>query len=446
MKKTKPGIPVAPVGLTRKHLARVERERRLQRWLFICVGAVLVIVAGLIGYAFFDQQVLQPRQPVAIVGGVSISVGDFQKQVRYSRVRLTDQYWNLRQYESFLGNNPQFQAQLQQVQSQLGSSFSLGRNVLDGMIEDELIRQEAAKRGIKVAPDEIDGLIRESFNYFPNGTPTPEPSSTPRPTPTASTVPTQAASGAGQPGGQSGTPTGPTETPTLAFTPTALPTETPTAGPSPTATEIPTITPTPTPYTAPLFQRDFRDFVTRLNRLARMNEADARRLFESNLYRRKLTAVLEATPLAEGVHARQILVADEATAKDIIKKLQAGGDFVALAAQYSTDKSNKDTGGDLGFFGRNQMVPEFEKAAFDNPVGLVPQPVKTQFGWHVIEVLEKQDESMDKARQRALTEWLQKQRDDPNVVKTFEYWDQRIPSDPTFDPVQPPTAFPTSAP
>ena len=89
------------------------------------------------------------------------------------------------------------------------------------------------------------------------------------------------------------------------------------------------------------------------------------------------------------VHARHILVADEATAKKIIADLKKGGDFAALSKQYSKDPGAAQQGGDLGFFKKTDMVPEFADAAFalkDNDV--TPVPVKTQFGWHVIQTLE----------------------------------------------------------
>jgi foldase protein PrsA len=89
------------------------------------------------------------------------------------------------------------------------------------------------------------------------------------------------------------------------------------------------------------------------------------------------------------VRARHILVADEATADMIEKKLKAGGDFAALAKQYSTDTSTKDKGGELGFFGRGQMVPAFQDAAFALPVGATSAPVKSPFGWHIIQVEDK---------------------------------------------------------
>jgi len=91
----------------------------------------------------------------------------------------------------------------------------------------------------------------------------------------------------------------------------------------------------------------------------------------------------------EQVRARHILVADLATANMIEAKLKAGGDFAALAKQYSTDPSSKEKGGELGFFGPNMMVKPFQDAAFADPVGKITAPVKSPFGYHIIQVEEK---------------------------------------------------------
>ena len=92
-------------------------------------------------------------------------------------------------------------------------------------------------------------------------------------------------------------------------------------------------------------------------------------------------------PGEEEVHARHILVDDEATAKKIIGELKGGADFAALAKQYSKDPSGAKQGGDLGFFKQSDMVPEFSKAAFALQPGQASDtPVHTQFGWHVIQV------------------------------------------------------------
>jgi len=91
----------------------------------------------------------------------------------------------------------------------------------------------------------------------------------------------------------------------------------------------------------------------------------------------------------EEVHARHILVATEEEAKAVKAELDAGKPFEVEAMAKTTDPSGKNNGGDLGFFSKGQMVPEFETAAFSLEVGKISEPVKSQFGWHIIKVEEK---------------------------------------------------------
>jgi len=90
------------------------------------------------------------------------------------------------------------------------------------------------------------------------------------------------------------------------------------------------------------------------------------------------------------VHARHILVETEDEAKAIEDELKKGGDFAELAKKKSKDPGSAD-GGDLGFFTKDQMVPEFANVAFSLEPGKISDPVKTQFGWHVIKVEEKRN-------------------------------------------------------
>lgn len=83
--------------------------------------------------------------------------------------------------------------------------------------------------------------------------------------------------------------------------------------------------------------------------------------------------------------ARHILVQTEEACLDLKQKIADGGDFAALAASHSQCPSGR-RGGDLGEFGRGQMVPEFDKACFEGPVGEVQGPIQTQFGYHLVEV------------------------------------------------------------
>jgi peptidyl-prolyl cis-trans isomerase C len=116
--------------------------------------------------------------------------------------------------------------------------------------------------------------------------------------------------------------------------------------------------------------------------------------------------LLKEKPAQEEVHARHILVASEEEAKSVIAQLDKGADFTALAKKYSTDPSAEE-GGDLGYFGHDDMVKEFADAAFALPVGQYTKtPVKTEFGWHVIKVEDRRagkqptfEEAKDQLRQ-----------------------------------------------
>lgn len=83
--------------------------------------------------------------------------------------------------------------------------------------------------------------------------------------------------------------------------------------------------------------------------------------------------------------ARHILVDSEEKCKTLIDEIKGGADFAAVAKEHSSCPSKND-GGNLGTFGKGQMVPEFETACFDGEVGEVQGPIKTQFGFHAVEV------------------------------------------------------------
>jgi peptidyl-prolyl cis-trans isomerase C len=91
------------------------------------------------------------------------------------------------------------------------------------------------------------------------------------------------------------------------------------------------------------------------------------------------------------VKARHILVKEEAQAKDAKKRLDAGEDFAKVAEELSTDPGSKKRGGDLGWFTKERMVPEFSEVAFAQELNKISDPVKSKFGFHVIQTTEKRD-------------------------------------------------------
>jgi peptidyl-prolyl cis-trans isomerase C len=89
------------------------------------------------------------------------------------------------------------------------------------------------------------------------------------------------------------------------------------------------------------------------------------------------------------LHARHILVEDEGTAKQVAERAKKGEDFLALSKEFSKDPGSVADGGDLGWFTKDKMVKEFSDAAFKLEPGQISDPVKSQFGWHIIKVEEK---------------------------------------------------------
>jgi peptidyl-prolyl cis-trans isomerase C len=134
---------------------------------------------------------------------------------------------------------------------------------------------------------------------------------------------------------------------------------------------------------------------------AAVPEADAKALYEKK--------VAEQKPVEE-IRASHILVEKEDEAKDIVAKLKAGGDFAALAKEKSKDTGSGAQGGDLGYFAKGQMVKPFEEAAWALKNGEISVPVQSQFGWHVIKLVDKRNRpapTFDSVRDRIMNGLVQ---------------------------------------
>lgn len=424
---------------TKKHLARMERERIQRRYLIIGAAVVTVVVVGLIIFGVLQQTVLQPNQPVAVVGDEKITTRQFQERAKFQRRNLVQQYISIQQNMQLFGNDPQTQQYFQQSLSQINAQLEpgiLGQGVVDELVNEALIRQEAERRGITVSPEEIEEQIQSELGYFPDGEPgtatpipTTKPTSTLSPTQLALVPPTEI----------------PTETPTSTPDLTATSTPTSTATPEATATPIepvesPTPTLTPTPYTEEEFNKNFQEAVDAIQEDTGINESELRNIIAIGILRKKLYEEItgDVPCVQEQVWARHILVADEATAKEVLERLNAGEDFADLAVEYSTDESNKDLGGDLGWFPTEQMVPEFEKVAFSLDIGQISQPVKTTFGYHIIQALGHENRSLSYSecedfKQTKFNDWLESEstRVKPEII---EIWKDRVPTEPAIPP------------
>ncbi len=365
-----------------------EANRRLLFGLLgVGVVLLLIILAGVI-----QELVIKPRQPVATINGQRIGLQDYQKQVRFNWFQTAQQG--------------------QPVSDPQGAALQ----VLDQMIDLQLLREQAAQRGITVTEEEITARVEEAFGFY-RQTPTPWPTSTPDPNATATPAPEG----------------------------TAAPTSTP--------------APTATPYTEEAFREQYQTYMDTLKTSSGMTEADWRMLVESDLLQSKLydEVTKDVPTTGEQVHARHILIAirtpapepvatatpgPDATAtpapdpaatatplptptpaprtdaealqlaQEIRQRLAAGEDFAALAAQFSDDTGSAADGGDLSWFARDEgLVKEFEDAAFALQPGQISEPVLTQFGYHIIKVEER-----DAARELNLYTVYQKKQE------AFDTW------------------------
>lgn len=148
-------------------------------------------------------------------------------------------------------------------------------------------------------------------------------------------------------------------------------------------------------------QRALRDAYFDKTVKASIGEAGARAIYEDKVKQLKPE---------EEVQARHILVSTEDLANKLIVRIEAGEDFAQLAKENSGDAGSKEQGGMLGYFGKGQMVPQFEEAAFALQKGQVSKPVQSQFGWHVIKVEDRRQKpppSFDEVKDRLIGSMVQ---------------------------------------
>lgn len=463
---------------SKKHVAHLEQVHRQERGIQIGAIVVFAIVLLLVFYAMLiGPYWVEPNRPVASVNGEWVTVRTFQVEAKMERFQLVQQYGQYLQYAQMFGiadpsSDPNFASALQGIQSQLDPA-TLGRQALDRAIDNKLIIQEAKKRNIVINPQDVDKLLQEEMGYYANGTLTPTNTLPPTvvstldatqlalvtlsPTPgtvipTDTTAPTitltPSITSTLDP---SITPTI-TETPTITITPTITetptvtiaPTSTVTPGPSPTITSTFTPLPTETPLTLQGFQDLYKKQVDSFNTSAHMSESDLRSYFEGLLYHQKLQDLVMTglEPVEEQVWARHILVKTEDEAKKVLERLKNGEDFSKVAAEVSIDTSNKDKGGDLGWFGQDgTMVKEFEDAAFALKVGELSQPVQTTYGYHIIQILGREkrhltDDQFQKLKNATFTNFVKGLRDAAKVEE-YDLWKEVVPTEP---------ALPTPAP
>ena len=428
-----------------------QRKAKMDRYLRLGLAILIVVVVGILAGGIYWVAVAQPNEPVAVVAGRKISTRDYQVMVRYNRLNLRSQIEAMRQRVASLDPNDENSAVLrqlleQQLQSLEAQALSLPNQTLEDMISEELIRQEAQRRGITVSPEELEQEVQNWFGYNPNP---------PTPTPTIEAVPTTAATATAVTS-PTAEPSSVATEPTLTVEPSPVATEsnptveplltalaldeTPivlegTAGPTATVGPTPTPVPTPTPLTREAYEELRRNYLAYIRKQAGMSESAFLRTMEVRILERKLQEALaaEVPTTAPQVHVRDINVATQEEADKVMQRLQAGEDFAALAKELSQSAS-KEQGGDVGWLSEwstSLAQPVVEQALQMNQGER--DIIASYDGFHVVEILEKEEaRPLDEAtlaqrRSGALQAWLDQALQSDTVKR---YWSsKKVPLD-----------------
>lgn len=432
-KQQTPNVP----SLNRKRLVGLQREQFINRILLFGTLAIVVVVIGLVGWASLNQFVIGPSAPVAVVEGTEILGKDFQDKVKINRNQQVNTYIQYVQTMQFFGNDPNMQqqvfAQLQQIQFALIPEV-IGEQTINQMVDEELLKLEAAELGIVVSQEDVDREFQSFLGYFPNGTPTSVLVDTPIPTSTLSTAQLALVTLTS------------TLPPPATATATLINLRTPTAAPTHLVINTPpapfTATPeaSATPITAAGYATAEADyFALQESELGLTREA-IYALVYNNLLRDAVSEYLSETVpnTEEQVWARHILVADEAAAEAVLARLAAGADFAGLVRELSQDEGTVPTGGDLGWFNFAAMVDPFAQAAFELEVGEISEPVQSDFGFHIIQVLGHEERPLNQeqyaaALQQALTDFIASLREKYDW-EIFQTWRDIVPTEPRIPP------------
>lgn len=403
---------------TKRQIAMSRREKEQQKTLYLGLGLIVALVVIVLAIGLAQTFIIEPNSPVGSVNGQEITTAEYQDRVRYERFMLEDQYQQIvqeiqnlppadqaDQFSEFMRN------QYEQLANQVLQQRSMvDRQTLDTMITEQLVQTEANNRALTVTEDEVT----ESINRLL----------------------------AGRRGGLTAAAAQETSTAVANASATAaLWTPTPTFTPSPTltstqATTQPVATPANTPTLAPTatpniispddLGADYANWIKTVTDQAGISEAQYRSYIEKMLLTQKLRDALgEETPkTAEQANARHILVETEDEAKDVIARLKAGEDFAALAEELSQDTGSAANGGELGFAPQGRFVEPFDEAVFSLPIGEISDPVETQFGWHVIQVLAREERELSPAdyaqeQRAAFNNWVSQARQNAQIEDTW---------------------------
>lgn len=405
-----------------EYTSRAEQEARLQRLAVRVVIGVVAVLIIVVGAAFAVEQFFIPNQVVATVNGQDITVRQFRDEYNLEHTRLLLQL-NQLQTAGFDLQQLSQQEPYSTWLSEVNVPDQLGLRVINDMVDDLLVAQEASRRDIQVNDDAVKMEIEAYFGFDPTEVALIGVA------PTATAEPTI------------------TPTPFVSPTPTSIPTETPTPTPSdadePAEETEPTVTPQPTVVEPTLSAVEVREnFEER--------QDDYRNYFSINdVTGDKLDAFFERLALEamladalvndeDGLlyaDVRHILLAEEEDALAALEALRNGESFADLARAVSTDTGSGFGGGELGEAFVGNYVREFREAIETAEVGVLVGPVESEFGYHILQVRSKEWRTGDDIAaqlERAklvefdqLVESLREQHNDS--LEIFDIWLNYIP-------------------
>ena len=412
---------------SRKEMLIARRHEQQTRRVWMLVSAVVGLIAAVLILGIVNELVLKPSRPVAAVNEVEITLDEWRDQVEYRRALLVSRISDIA--DLVAGDVNQIQ-QIAGLELQtLGDPELLGQQVLDELIEQELVRQEAEARGISVSVDEVQASLEERFYYFGGDSPTPQP------TPTETIMPTPSITPIAQ--------EGLTETIQL-----LTPTPTPTTGP--------TVTPMPTPTAISLesFEESSGEWFNRLNDYG-VDEALFRNEIEQDLYRERLIDALalegELSDLAEHASIFYIRFGNEDEANDALEAIESS-DYLTVwntirNAVVEEDGEDSAIAGELLWRTADNLEsilgPDLSGEAFeldiDEPGSVIVVPAQTEDGadsFFIImvsgrEVRPLTESAFDNAKQQIYINWLDEALLS-NVLR-FERWRANIPQRPLLD-------------
>ncbi|HEY4689994.1 MAG TPA: SurA N-terminal domain-containing protein [Anaerolineae bacterium] len=398
-----PQTPQLPRELSRKYLSRAEREARKTRILLLAVGGALALAILLIGFGIFRDNVLLPNEPVAIVGDQQIMTRAFWQRVRLEREQLINQY----DFYVNLGLSDN----ANQIASALipENAASIGSQVIEQMVDEEVYRQAAPELGVTVTADELDRSIEEAFGYF-SVTPTPQPADTPAPTFTPS----------------------PTITASASLTPTT---------PTPTLTPQPT----PTPVTFEGYQTLYRERLNDFSALG-FSEADFRHWWETQLIVQEVQDIIQSDVPTRTEQAQfRYIGAETPPAIDVVQQAVAKDGFETVYGQVlsQTFTITNVTAIEYPYLAKfdldtlPQFGQEFTDAVFTTPIsstfGVITNTANALYYIGQVvnrEVRDLDPDALQRLKSKTLQDWLSERRTRLNVQVLR--WEDRVPADPTL--------------